>query len=217
MELKLKAERREATGTGAAHKVRAAGRVPGVLYGHGDDPVHLSVDARELTHLLHTGAGMNVLVTLAVGSERVLAMPRAVQRDYLHGRYLHVDFLRVARDEKVTVEVPVHVVGDSRGVREGGVVEHHLWALQVECLPRDVPAEIEADIGEVGLGESLRVADLALPGGLTVLTSTEEAVVSVVPPQAMRVEAAPEEAVEGEAGPAAEGEAGEAAGDGRES
>src|SRR5262249_5091150 len=146
MERKLKAERREGAGKGVARKIRAAGRVPAVAYGHGADPLHLSVDARELFHILHTEAGMNVLVDLRVDGDTFLAMPREVQRDHLRGTFLHVDFIRIARNEKIAVEVPIHLIGESHGVKEGGVVEHHLWTLHVECLPQDVPSSIEVDI-----------------------------------------------------------------------
>jgi large subunit ribosomal protein L25 len=218
MERKLKAERRDRTGKETAHKIRAAGRVPAVVYGRGIDPLHISIDSRELFHLLHTDAGVNVLVDLRVDGDHFLALPREVQRDFIKGRFIHVDFLRIARDEKITVEVPVHVVGESHGVKEGGVVEHHLWELQVECLPTDVPTHIDADITKLGINESVKVSDLKTPAGCTVLTSPDEVVVSVVPPQVLRVEEAEEaaaEAVEGEEAEAgAEGATGEEAAEG---
>ena len=212
MERKLQAERRTDIGKGVARKTRAAGRVPGVVYGHGD-PIKIDVDARDLYHLLHTDAGMNVLVDLKVDGDEWLAMPREVQRDHLRDRLLHVDFYRIARDEKIVVEVPVHLVGDSHGVREGGVVEHHLWRVQVECLPQDVPNAVEADVTPLGIGESLKVEQLPAPEGCTIVTNAAEVVVSVVTPQILRVEepvAAEEgaEAVEG-AEPAAAAEGGE--------
>jgi len=218
MERKLKAERRDRTGKETAHKIRAAGRVPAVVYGRGMEPMHVSIDSRELFHLLHTDAGVNVLVDLRVDGDHFLALPREVQRDLIKGRFVHVDFLRIARDEKITVEVPVHVVGESHGVKEGGVVEHHLWNLQVECLPTDVPTHIDADITKLGINESLKVSDLKAPEKSTILTSLDEVVVSVVPPQVLRVEEAEEvaaEAVEGEEAEAgAEGAAGEEAAEG---
>ncbi|MGH2557364.1 MAG: 50S ribosomal protein L25/general stress protein Ctc [Actinomycetota bacterium] len=226
MERKLKAEQRDGTGKGAARKMRSSGRVPAVVYGHGVDPLHVSVDAKELFHLLHTDAGMNVLVDMRVNSDNFLAMPREVQRDHIRGQFIHVDFLRIARDEKISVEVPIHIVGESHGVKEGGVIEHHLWDLHLECFPQDVPTSIEADITALGINESLKVSDLEVPDKVTVLTSLDEAVVSVVPPQVLRVEeevaAEGEEeaaAAEGEAAPeGAEGEeAGQEAGESKES
>ena len=120
MELKLIAEPRESKGKGGARKTRAAGRVPGVLYGHGSDPLSVSVDDRELVHALHTDAGQNVLLNLVLDGEEILAMPREVQRNLLRGKLVHVDFLRIARDEKIAVEVPILLLGEAVGVREEG-------------------------------------------------------------------------------------------------
>jgi large subunit ribosomal protein L25 len=206
MERKLKADRRDGKGKGAARKIRAGGKVPAVVYGQGTDPLHVTIDSRELFHLLHTDAGMNVLVDLRVDGDHFLAMPREVQQDHLRGRFLHVDFLRIARDEKITVDVPVHLVGESHGVKEGGVIEHHLWNLHLECFPQDVPASIEADITPLGINESLKVSDLKIPDKVTLLTPLEETIVSVVPPQVLKVEEeVPAEVAEGEAEAAAEG------------
>ncbi len=216
-ELKLKASRREGAGKGVARKLRAAGRVPGVLYGHGREPLLLSLDSKELFHALHGSAGANVLVDLVVDGKQHLALPREVQRDHVRGQYLHVDFLEVRRDEKVEVTVPVRVVGESPGVRAGGVLEHHLWDLHVQCLPGDVPEAIDADISSLQVGESLRVGDLVPPAGVTILTAADESVVGVVTPQARVVEEEVAVAAEGEAAAGAvEAPEGEAAGEGSE-
>jgi large subunit ribosomal protein L25 len=206
-EATLTATLRDGSGKGSARKLRAQGRVPGILYGHGMDPIKVAIDDRDLYHVLHTGAGSNVLVDLHVNEERHLAMAREIQRDHIRGQFLHIDFLVVRRDEKIHVDVPVHLIGESHGVKEGGVVEHHLWDLKVECLPTDVPQSIEADISALGIGDSLTVAQIQVPEGVTVLTPTEETIVSVVPPPILRVEEEEEaaEAVEGEEA-AAEGE-----------
>ncbi len=204
MERQLKVERRDDTGKGVARKIRAAGGVPGVIYGRGADPVLIRIDARELFHTLHTDAGMNVLVELKWDSDGTLAMPREVQRDHLKGQFKHIDFIRIARDERITVDVPVQVVGESHGVKEGGVVEHHLWTLHVEAFPQDVPTSIEVDITALGLHEGYKVSQLDLPETVTILNEIEDTIVSVVPPQVLRVDEVEGEA-EGEAG--AEGEA----------
>lgn len=200
MEQRLVAETREGTGKGAARKLRAAGRVPAILYGHGMEPLSLSVDSRELFHLLHTGAGGNVLVDLVVDGTEHLALPREVQRDHIKGRFVHVDFLAVRRDEKIHVTIPVRIVGESPGVKAGGVIEHHLWELNVECLATDVPEAIDVDVSELEIGSGVRVVDLKAPRGVTILTNPEDSVVAVTQPQ-MAVEAEEEaaEAVEGEA------------------
>jgi large subunit ribosomal protein L25 len=194
----LKAEPRQDAGKGVARKLRAAGRVPAVLYGHGKDARPLSVDARDLFHLLHGSAGGNVLIDLVIDGTKTMAMPREIQRDHIRGQYLHVDFLEVRRDEKVTVDVPIHLVGEAPGVKAGGVLEHHLWDIRVESLPQNLPDAIDADISGLNVNDSLRVTDLVVPRELTVLTPEEETVASVVPPQAREVEEAAEE-VEGEA------------------
>jgi large subunit ribosomal protein L25 len=197
MDQKLVADRREGTGKSVTRKLRAAGRVPAVLYGHGLEPVSLSVDARELLHLFHTGAGTNVLLDLVVDGDEHLAMAREIQRDHIKGRFIHVDFLAVSADEKITINVPVRIIGESAGVKAGGVLEHHLWELQVESLPTDVPDAIEADVSELEIGSSLRVGDLVAPAGATILTSPDDLVVAVQQPQA-RVELEEAEAAEGE-------------------
>lgn len=200
-ELKLVAERRDDSGKGVARKLRAAGRVPAVLYGKGMEAVAVSVDSRELIHVFHTGAGTNALVDLDVDGQSHLAMAREVQRDHIKGRFLHVDFLAVSRDQKVTVTVPIRLVGESPGVKLGGVLEHHLWDVQVECLPSDIPEAIEADVSTLeDIGMSLKVGDLVPPQGATILTGPEESVVAVQQPQArIELEEAAAEAVEGEA------------------
>jgi large subunit ribosomal protein L25 len=213
-EVKLTAEPRTETGKGPARRTRAAGRVPAVLYGPAAETQRLAVDSRELWHVLNTDAGVNVLVNLEVDGETHLALPREVQRDIVRGTFLHVDFLRIRRDVAIQVDVPIHLVGESAGGKEGGVTEHHLWELHIETLPGNVPESLEADITELNIGDSLHVSDLAIPEGVTVLTAEDETIVSIVPPQAIEEpEPEVEEGEEGEEGAegaeGAEGEEGE--------
>jgi large subunit ribosomal protein L25 len=187
MELKLVAERREGTGKGVARKLRAAGRVPAVVYGMDMESTALSVDAKDLYHVLHAG-GANVLLDLIVDGKGRLALARDVQRDHIRGRFVHVDFLAVSRTEKITLQIPVRVVGESVGVKAGGVLEHHLWDVQAACLPGDVPDAIEADVSELEVGDSLKVGDLVAPEGVEISSAQDELVLAVVPPQAREVE-----------------------------
>ena len=222
METKLTAQRREDSGKGVARKLRASGRVPAVLYGQGIDATPLTVDAKELNRLLHSEAGSNVLVDLKVDDTEHLAIPREIQRDHIHARFIHVDFLAVSRTETITVNVPVVEHGEAAGIKEGGVVEHHLRELQVECLPQDVPDQIEIDITDVELGGMIHVSDVAAPPGVTILTNAEDAVLSIITPAVLRVEAdlsvpgeeaaevEPTEEEEGEGVEGAEGAEGEA-------
>ena len=211
-EVALKAEVRGGTGKGVARKLRATGKVPGTLYGRGIDPVTLAVDARELTHLIHDN-GANVLIDLEVDSQTHLTLARALDRDPVRGTILHVDFLKIAHDQTIKIDVPIHIEGESHGVKEGGVLEHHLWQLHVECLPGNVPESITVDVTPLGIGEAFHVGDITPPHGVTVLTSVDEIIVGCVVPQVLKVEAELEEAaVPAEGAPeeaAPEGEAAE--------
>jgi large subunit ribosomal protein L25 len=211
-EVSLKADVRDGRGKGPARRLRASGQVPATLYGRGLDAVALAVDARELTHTLSTDAGANVLIDLKVGSDTHLTMARALDRDPLRGTIRHVDFIKIARDIAIAVDVPVHFDGEAAGVKEGGVLEHHLWQLHVECLPGNVPERIHIDVTNMVIGDVVRVADISVPEGVTLLTGEDEIIVSCVVPQVLKIEEevpAEEVAVEGEeAEAAAEGEEG---------
>ncbi|HKO84778.1 MAG TPA: 50S ribosomal protein L25/general stress protein Ctc [Actinomycetota bacterium] len=211
-EYKLAAENRSEAGKGAARRLRASGRVPAVLYGHGTKPQHLSVDARQFGQALRTDAGVNVLISLEVGRDQHLALAKEIQRHPVKGNLIHVDFIQVRRGEKVHVQVPVHLVGEAPGVREGGILDQDLYQLNVEAEVTAVPEAVEADVSGLGIGEVLRVADLKAPDGAAILDDSEASVVSVVAPT---VEAEPEaeEAEEGEAAEGAEAAAPEGAGE----
>lgn len=201
-ELKLVAQGRTDTGKGVARKLRAAGSVPGVLYGHGAAPMPLVVDARELSRILHTGAGSNVLIDLQVDGSSHLAMPREIQRDRLRDLFVHVDFLEVSRDEKITVTVPIHVEGTAPGVKAGGVLEHFLWEVEVECTPGSVPERIAVDISSLDIGDTLKVADLAAPSGATITSNPDDNVIAVIVPQSREL---PEDVAAAATAAAAEG------------
>lgn len=203
-EVALNAEVRDGRGKGAAHRLRAEGKVPAVLYGRGIEPVPLAVEARALNQTLSTDAGHNVLIDLHVGSDTHLTLARMLDRDPVRGTIKHVDFLRVDRDQTIAVDVPVHIEGDSAGLREGGVLEHHLWQLHLECKPGNVPDSITVDVTSLALNQSVHVSDIVAPPGVTILTAPEEIIVSCVVPQVLEVTPPEEEAV------AAEGEEGAA-------
>jgi large subunit ribosomal protein L25 len=208
-EYKLAAEPREATGKGPARRARRAGRVPAVLYGHGMAPQHLSVNARELEFAMRTEAGENVLLELRLGRRRQLALAKEIQRHPVRGSYVHVDFIAVRRGEKVTVNVPVQLVGEAPGVREGGVASQELRQVNLEAEVTNVPEAIEADVSGLGIGDVLRVGDLKAPEGTTILDSPEDPVVAVLTPT---VEAEPTvEPTEAEAAGGEAATAGEAA------
>lgn len=198
MEITLRAEQRQGTGKGVARKLRAAGQIPGVLYGRGISAVPVVVDRQALAKALRTEAGRNVLIDLEVDGETHLTLARELQKDPVRGTLVHVDFLKIARDVAIEVDVPIHIAGESPGVKEGGVIEHHLWSLRVSCLPSNVPDRIDADVSRLAIGDMLRVGALTPPEGVTILTDSEEAILGVVVPQVLVVEEVVEVPVEGE-------------------
>ncbi|MDQ4148613.1 MAG: 50S ribosomal protein L25/general stress protein Ctc [Actinomycetota bacterium] len=209
MEVTLEAAARTETGKGPARRARAAGKVPAVLYGPSVQPTSLVVDSKQMIQALQTEAGANVLINLAVDGSRYLTVPREIQKHPIKGTILHVDFVQVARDVKINADVPVHFVGESRGVKEGGQLDVHLHELKVEALPTDVPAAIEVDISGLGIGDPLKVSDVVLPAGVEVVNPPEDLVVAIIETTVMEVEeeVAPEEGEElPEAGEPAEAE-----------
>lgn len=199
-EVALAAETGRPTGSAAARRLRAAGKIPAVLYGHGIDPEAVAVDGRSLRLALNQEAGLNALITLDVAGTRHLAMARQLQRDPVRGTVDHVDFVIVRRDEIVAADVPVHLVGEAEQVhRADGLVEQQLFTLAVHATPGNIPASIEVDITPLAIGDAIRVGDLALPQGVTTDVDPEEPVVAG---QASRV-AAEIEAEEAEAAEAA--------------
>jgi len=206
-EVSLQAEVRSGSGKGVARKLRAAGKVPAILYGRGTEPASLAVDARSLSHALATDAGVNVLIDLQVDGEGHLAMARQLDRHPVRGDIRHVDFLLIDRAKKIAVDVPIHIEGESPGIKEGGVLEHHLWQLHLECLPGQVPERINVDIGRLSIGDVIRVEDAPVTEGVTMLTAGDEIIVTCVIPQVLKVEEEVAEVAEGEEVAAAEGEA----------
>lgn len=177
-DIALAAESRAERGSSASRRARAAGRVPAVIYGHGHDPIAISVDARELRVALNSLGSGNVLFNVRVDDAEHLAIAREVQRHPVRHTVSHVDFQVVSRDELVPADVPIHLVGDTAHItRAGGSVEHALLSLRVHAKPADIPAAIEVDVEKLELGASLRVADLVLPRGVTSAVEGETPVV----------------------------------------
>ena len=142
-EVSLVAEAGRATGSAAARRLRAAGKVPAILYGHGTEPLPLAVDRRALRAALHGEAGANTLLRLEVDGDRHLALARQLQRQPLNGAVEHVDFVVVRRDEVVAAEVPVRLVGEAEDVaRHDGLIEQQSFSLTVHAVPGDIPAAV---------------------------------------------------------------------------
>jgi large subunit ribosomal protein L25 len=184
-QVKLKAEKRTVVGRNAIKKIKAQGLVPGVIYGSQGEPIALQVEGRALTNVLAHALSEHVLVELEIadGSQSTnrLALIQEVQHHPLRPELLHVDFHAVSATEKITSEVPIEAVGDALGVRTfGGLLEHSLRTLEVECFPQDLPEIVRIDVSNLNIGESLHVRDIPLPSGVESLTPSDLTVVSVV-------------------------------------
>ena len=218
-EVRIKAERRTEAGKGPARRARAEGRVPAILYGGGIDPVSITLDRRELALAYHSDAGTNVLLDIDVDGDTTLALTRELQRDPDRGTLLHADFIKIERDVRIEVEVPVHLRGESSGVAEGGVLEQPLHALSISVLPGDVPEAIDVDVSGLAIGDSLKVGDVPLDDKYDILSDPEASIANVAQPiseeELEAMEAAVAEAVPEEVEPAAE-EAEEEAAEGGE-
>jgi large subunit ribosomal protein L25 len=218
-EVRLTAATRTEFGKGGARRTRRAGLVPAVIYGHGADPRHVALPAREFANAIRHG-GSNVLLTLDVEGAEQLAIPKSIQRHPIKGYFEHVDLLAVRRGEKVTVDVPVHIVGE---VVSGGLLNHEANTISVEAEATNLPTGFEVNIEGLEIGSHVSAGDIELPSGAALITEPTAMVLSIVEaPTAEELEAEVAEAVEElgiveEAPQAAEGgEAGadEAAGEG---
>ncbi len=197
-DIALLLEPRAERGSAAARRLRAEGRIPGVVYGHGDEPISVTIDARDLRSAL-TAARSAPLFNLAIGSERHLAIAREIQRHPVRQTVAHVDFQVVSRDEVVPAEIAVQLVGEALLVtRQGGSVDHALLSIHLRAKPADIPPVIEIDISELEIGKTIRVADLVLAEGVTIELDPETPIAVGQPPRART-----EEEAEGE-GEAAE-------------
>jgi large subunit ribosomal protein L25 len=205
---KLDVKSREAAGSRAARRLRRSGRVPGVLYGGGGDPVGFEADARELRMAL---AASGAVLDLSVdGGKATPVVLKEAQRHPVRGETVHVDLLRVRLDEAIHALVPLELTGidDAPGVKEGGVLEQITRELNVEALPTDIPESIVHDIGEMQIGDTVLLSAIAAPSGLTLLDEIEETVVATLSPPKLQAEVAEE--IEAETELVGEGEGEEA-------
>jgi large subunit ribosomal protein L25 len=176
-ELALQAETGRTKGSRASRRLRVEGKIPGVVYGHGIEPLPVAVNRRELRAVLNTEAGMNALIDLGVDDQQHLTIVRDVQRHPVRHEVVHLDFVVVRRDEVIAAEVPIVLTGSAEEVRrEAGTVEQVLFSLTVLGRPGSFPNELEVDISALAIGDNVRVADLALPEGVTTEVDAEEPV-----------------------------------------
>ena len=193
----LSAETRTETGKGVARKLRSAGRVPAIVYGHAREPQALSLQTRELEKLLSSIATGSTVVELTLGGATTKTLIREVQRHPFKKQILHVDFQELVAGEKVTVEIPLVFVGTPEGVRlSGALLEQILHSIEVLVDPVNIPNHIDVDVTNLAMGHSLHVRELVLPAGLEVQTDEDATVCAVVAPRAV-VEETPAEVAEG--------------------
>lgn len=191
--------RRDILGKGGARKARAAGQIPGVLYGHGEQPVAVSVGARDFDLALRGHKGGNPIVNLAVAGGEYTALIRDVQYDPLTRDILHLDFQHISLTETIEVKVAVHLVGLPIGVKDGGgILETILREIDVRCLPTAIPSSIEVDVSHLAIGDSVHVSAVSVPN-VTILNQGAETIATVVPPTVMEEKVAETAAVEGAA------------------
>jgi large subunit ribosomal protein L25 len=195
-DFRLVAEPRTEFGKGSARRLRRAGRIPAVLYGHGQDTVHLSLPGREFAAALRNG-GSNALLTIALDGKDQLALTKAVQRDPLTRLHEHADLLVVRRGEKVTVEVPVHVTGDTA---PDTLVSIELNTVSLEAVATNIPESIEVDVTGRGAGQGVLAGDLTLPAGSTLITDPGHLVVNLMAAPSAEALEAELEGAEAEAG-----------------
>jgi large subunit ribosomal protein L25 len=189
---KLNVNRRDAAGSRAVRRLRRSGRVPGVLYGGGGEPVGFDADARELRLAL---AGSGAVLDLSVdGDKPTPVVLKEAQRHPVRGETMHVDLLRVNLKEAIHAVVPLELVGvdDSPGVKEGGVLEQITRELNVEALPTAIPESIVHEVGEMQIGDTILLDALAPPEGVTLLDDLEETVIATLSPPRLQSEAAEE-------------------------
>lgn len=193
----LKAKRRTELGTRNTRRLRTQGSLPGIVYGHGETPVAISVSTHDLLVHLHHGVRM---LDVVMGSRKTHCLIKEVQYDHLDKEPIHIDLTRVDLKERVTVNVAVVLRGTPKGAEEGGVVEQLLSELEIECQVTEIPETLHVNIAELGVGDALLVKDIELPSGAKAMNDAEDRVAIIrVPTEAAEPEEAPEE--EGSAEP----------------
>lgn len=190
---------RSASGKRPARRLRGEGFIPSVLYGKGIDAVVVSVARRELVKALHSKMGEHALVTLRLEGSPAweqAALVKAVQHDPVSGHVVHVDFHAIALTERLKVKVPLVLTGEATGVKqEGGVLEHFLREIEVECLPADIPAHVEFDVSALTIGDTVHVRDVTPPANAKITSDPDSVIASLQKPKEVKPEAEAEATV----------------------
>jgi large subunit ribosomal protein L25 len=194
-EILLRAETRKGTGKGVTRKLRKEGNIPAVLYGRGVESVPIKISAKEWDTLMRR-VRKNVILTMELhgdtGKENRPVMIKNIQPGFLGDDVCHIDFLQVSMERTIEIEIPIRLTGTAKGVINSGIVEQHLRSIMVECLPTQIPEQIEIDVTNLEIGDSIHVSDISL-SGVKLLEHMNVAVVTVIPPEAEEKPVAVEE------------------------
>lgn len=199
-EILVKAERRKGRGKSLARKLRKEGKVPAILYGKDTEPLSITVYLKEWERLSrHRRRNMILKMELQNNGdvESRPVMVKDIQREFLSDNVLHIDFLQVSMERTVQVEIPIHLVGQAKGVIDSGIIEQHLRTIMVECLPAQIPEKIDVDVSDLGIGDSFHVHQISIPG-IKLLEGLDVAIVTVIPPAAEEKPVVEEEIAEPE-------------------
>jgi large subunit ribosomal protein L25 len=188
----LKAAIRNRTGSGRLNQMRKEGWLPSVMYGMGQANQNLKVDARTFNDVLAHSSSENILINLDIeGVGTSLAFLQAVQHDAISGTAIHADFRAIDENTEITAHVPLHLVGEPVGVKNGGgLLEHNIHSLEIRCLPNDLPDTITADVTHLEVGASLHIGELALPAGVKATHSADVVVAHLAKPRVIEEEPA---------------------------
>lgn len=198
-DLQVKAETRTELGKNSSRRLRRAGMIPVVIYGRNMNSVALSVDPRDLIHVLESEHGQNTIFKINYGKNAEDVLIRDIQIDPVRGTLMHADLQKVAMDQTMVFEIPIVTVGLAPGVEQGGVLDQVLREIEVECLPGDVPEEFKIDVSQLEIGDALRVVDLKeIPESIEILTEKEVVLVAVSAPTIEEEEVEEEEVEEPE-------------------
>jgi large subunit ribosomal protein L25 len=194
----LKAEARDRVGKGSSRDIRRNGRVPAVIYGDKKAPVSISLDYKDLYYKIHGGGFMHTVATLDVGGEKIRVLPKDYHLHPVNDKPMHVDFLRVSANARVTVNIPVHFInqGISPGIKRGGILNIVRHEVEFTCPVDSIPDFIEVDMANVDIGHSVHISAVKLPEGLKATIDRDFTIATIVSPGGALEEAAPAAAAE---------------------
>jgi len=197
----LQAELRNELTKGANNRLRKTGKIPAVVYGHGE-PKSIAIDEREFSNSFKK-ISENEIINLTIGKADHKVLIKDYQRNYLKGTILHLDFFEIVKGHKLRTHVPIKIIGQAPGVREGGILEHSLHSFDIECLAEALPETIEIDVSELSTGHAIHVRDVKAPTGIKILNHIDQVVASIAHLRAEVVETPVVEAAVPAAGAAA--------------